>query len=296
MLGRIASTGLKRHLQAASLRAFAQAMGAHRSETALDRPIFIVGCGRSGTTILGRSLGQHEAVGYLNEPRLLWKAAFPRSDISSRFAAHVGGSLALDENDWNPTNARLLRFLFARELRRTRKSRLCEKTPANEFRLKLITKVFPDARYLWIVREGIFVARSIQRLADRAKGGFGWYGFGDYKWRQLEAACRRSGEDRELSAVGRNNFDRGMLEWRISGQVAADFFGSHPELPMLQIRYEDLTAEPLATLSAACEFAELPHSRRLLRWAERNIRKSGAPGPSNRGPGSDLNTLCVGRA
>ena len=141
MLGRIANTGLKLHLQAVCLRSYARARGIHRREISLDRPIFIVGCGRSGTTIFGRCLGQHEAVGYLKEPRLLWKAAFPRSDISSRFAPRVKGSLVLGEDDWNPANAKLLRFLFARELQSKRKTRLCEKTPGNEFRLELIARV-----------------------------------------------------------------------------------------------------------------------------------------------------------
>jgi hypothetical protein len=35
----------------------------------LTRPVFIVGCGRSGTTILGEMLGRHPQLAYLNEPR-----------------------------------------------------------------------------------------------------------------------------------------------------------------------------------------------------------------------------------
>jgi hypothetical protein len=287
MLARLANTGIKQHLQAACLRSFALARGVHRRERDLDRPIFIIGCGRSGTTIFGRSLGQHEAVGYLNEPRLLWKAAFPRSDISSRFAPRVDGSLVLDADDWNERDARLLRCLFARELQRKGRTRLCEKTPANEFRLELITRVFPGARYLWIVREGHRVAQSIQKQADRAARDFGWYGFKDYKWRQLEQVCRESGEYRELSSPCRNNFDRGLLEWRMSIHAAADFFRRHPELPVLQIRYEDLTADPIGILQQVREFAELPHSPRLFRWAVANIgRTQGAPYAMTSGPGA----------
>jgi Sulfotransferase family len=292
MLGRFANTGIKQHLQAACLRSFARARGAHRRETSLDRPIFIVGCGRSGTTILGRSLGQHEAVGYLNEPRLLWQAAFPRTDISSRFARRVDGSLVLDQDDWTPANARLLRFLFARELQRNGKTRLCEKTPGNEFRLALMTRVFPDARYLWIVREGDHVARSIKKLADGARGHFGWYGFKDYKWRQLEKVCRASAGHRELPSLCCNNFDRGLLEWRMSIHVAADFFRRHPESPMLRIRYEDLTGDPIGTLRSVSAFAELPYSPRLLRWVGDNIRTSqAAPYPPESQPVSGFDAL-----
>jgi hypothetical protein len=293
MLGRVAHTGIKQHLQAVCLRSFALTSGIHWRESSLDRPIFIVGCGRSGTTIFGRCLAQHEAVGYLNEPRLLWKAAFPRSDVSSRFASRVRGSLVLGENDWNPANAKLLRFLFARELQRRGKTRLCEKTPGNEFRLKLIARVFPGARYLWIIREGSSVARSIQRMADGAKRGFGWYGFQDYKWRQLAKVCQESAEHREQASLCRNNFHRGLLEWRLSIRAAADFFHRHPELPMLRIRYEDLTANPIGTLHSAIEFAELPQSHRVLLWAHANVRKSeAAPYPAKGDPVSDFGALC----
>jgi hypothetical protein len=298
MLGRIAHTGVKQHLQAVCLRSFAIATGAHRGAAKLDRPMFIIGCGRSGTTIFARSLGQHEAVAYLNEPRLLWKAAFPRSDISSRFARRLEGSLLLGEADWHPANAELLRFFFARELQRKRKARLCEKTPGNEFRLELMRRIFPNARYLWIIRQGHQVARSIQKLADRATGDFGWYGFKDYKWRQLEKVCREAAGHRELPSLCRDNFDRGLLEWRVSVDVAAAFFGRHPELPVLQIRFEDLTADPIGTLQSVGEFAELTYSPRLLHWAAENIRKTHLTRPSPEGePATDagLNAPYVAR-
>jgi hypothetical protein len=299
MLGRIAHTGVKQHLQAVCLRSFALARGAHRSEITLDRPIFIVGCGRSGTTIFGRCLGQHEDVGYLNEPRLLWKVAFPRSDISSRFAPRVGGSLVLGENDWNPAGARLLRFLFASELRRRRRTRLCEKTPGNEFRLGLISRVFPDAKYLWIVRDRRRVAQSIQKLADRALHDFGWYGFRDYKWHQLEKLVRELTPPSEMPRHSRSNLERGLIEWRMSIRYAEDFFRCHPQLPMLQIRYEHLTADPAGTMCTVSEFAELPHSPQLLRWAARHVNRGDTPPPSNPSESArprGLDCLSLGRA
>ena len=38
----------------------------------VKQPIFILGTGRSGTTILGVTLAMHRAVGFLNEPKALW--------------------------------------------------------------------------------------------------------------------------------------------------------------------------------------------------------------------------------
>ena len=46
-------------------------------------PVFIIGCGRSGTTILGNTLSNHPKIKYLNERRDLWHKAYPEFDIWS---------------------------------------------------------------------------------------------------------------------------------------------------------------------------------------------------------------------
>ena len=40
-------------------------------------PVFIVGMGRSGTTVLGKVLAVHNNVAYLNEPKAMWHVAYP---------------------------------------------------------------------------------------------------------------------------------------------------------------------------------------------------------------------------
>ena len=51
------------------------------SELGRPAPIFIIGCGRSGTTLLGKMFDAHPAVRYLYEPYHLWAAIEPATDF-----------------------------------------------------------------------------------------------------------------------------------------------------------------------------------------------------------------------
>lgn len=62
-------------------RALRQAAAASPTDTSpANPPGFIIGCGRSGTTILGTILEQHPSICYLLEPYHLWAAIDPRTD------------------------------------------------------------------------------------------------------------------------------------------------------------------------------------------------------------------------
>jgi hypothetical protein len=65
----------------------------------LERPVFIIGCGRSGTTILGATLAQHQLVTYLNEPCHLWFSAYPETDIWDTEGVLPGRETGSDPGD-----------------------------------------------------------------------------------------------------------------------------------------------------------------------------------------------------
>jgi len=72
----------------------------------LDRPVFILGCRGSGTTILGRSLSLHPKVTYLDEPTNLWVLCYPESDVSSAEAISHGGKMVLTVADVREISSR----------------------------------------------------------------------------------------------------------------------------------------------------------------------------------------------
>jgi len=65
------------------------------SKKEIARPIFILGCGRSGTTIFGMTLSKHNSITYLNERRDLWFEAYPETDIWTHQATARNGKMHL---------------------------------------------------------------------------------------------------------------------------------------------------------------------------------------------------------
>ena len=63
------------------------------------QPVFLIGCGRSGTTILGTTIGKHESITYLNERRDLWHQAYPEFDICENYL-NEKFDLIIADNVW----------------------------------------------------------------------------------------------------------------------------------------------------------------------------------------------------
>lgn len=235
----------------------------------LDRPAFIIGCGRSGTTILGTVLSRHPDVTYLNEPRDLWIRCVPAADVWSADAAARGGRLALDATDATIRVAWRLRRGFARAVRRSGRGRLIEKLPINAFRLPFLAAAFPGARFVHLQRDGRAVASSIARWCEAET----WYGVDDYKWHLLAAEAARRPETAELPAHCHTAWERGLLEWRLAEDAIARFASAHPDVPRLVVRYEDFVDDPSRVLRAIETFLALRHDPALHAWAAGEVRE-----------------------
>lgn len=246
-----------------------------RRSRASVRPVFIIGCGRSGTTILGTALAQHPAVKYLHEPRNLWRAAYPISDIWTADAPACGGKLALTALDVSPLDKQRLRRAFSREM--AGRSILVEKLPVNSFRLDFLQRIFPDARYLHIYRQGLEVAESIAREEVR-----GWFGIGNYKWQQIAALAESGKQTRGLARECRSAAERGLLEWRLSTEAVLHFLARVERNDWLELSYEELTRDPAITLEAVLKFIGADPSAAVIDFARQTIarrsaRRSAAP-------------------
>ncbi len=125
----------------------------NRSANSPDTPfVFIVGSPRSGTTILGTIFDRHEHISQWYEPYFVWDRHFRDAldDVRSRA-------------DATPEVKAFLRKAFF-DYRAKRGSRLVvDKSPRNSLKVPFIQEIFPNARFVHILRDGRDVTLSINR-------------------------------------------------------------------------------------------------------------------------------------
>jgi Sulfotransferase family len=237
--------------------------------TSVKSPVFILGCGRSGTTILGKLLAQHRSVTYLHEARGLWIAAYPETDIWTEHAVARRGKLVFTESDQNPRKTRALKRRFALELRRSGRPILVEKLPINNFRLPFIRAMFPDCRFIHIWRNGLEVARSIEAMSIQGK----WFKSDQYRWNMLAEYTQSMPETAHLSALCQSDYEKGLLEWRVSTEAATSFLRRLPPDNWLEVSYSSFVANPFGTNERLTDFLRLSPEQTVHDFIQHNVHR-----------------------
>ena len=241
----------------------------------ISRPTFIIGCGRSGTTILGTSLSTHRSVTYLNEPRHLWFSAFPETDIWSSKANSRTGKLLLTEADVDSTKSKKLSRLFRLETVISGRPVLLEKLPINSFRLEFIHHIFPDALFIHIFRNGLEVASSIEKESQKGK----WFGTNSYKWNQLVDYARCEPETSELPELCKSYRDMGLLEWRLSTEAVVAFLRRLPDTRFAELNYDEFVAGPVEAVLQLQDFIGVDRDPAVAAYVSNTVtRKSSKVG------------------
>ncbi|QZH74928.1 MAG: sulfotransferase [Erythrobacter sp.] len=115
----------------------------------ISNPVIILGAPRAGTSVLGRLLEAHPALVHVKEPRLVWR--YGNDGLSDLLPASAA----------RPEVMAHIRDYFGKTVAAAKGDRLLEKTPSNSLRVPFIDKIFPDARYVHITRNGFDAAISI---------------------------------------------------------------------------------------------------------------------------------------
>ena len=221
-----------------------------------DRLLFVISPPRAGSTLLQRMLGSHTEILTLPEPHLITPLAYlgfydlvdkaPYDHINAAEAMRTFVEhLPRKEEDYLDALRAYANTLYERALAPSGRRYFLDKTPAYALVLPFLRKLYPDARYIVLTRHPLAVMSSYANS------------FFDGDWRAAH----------QFNAV---------VE-RYVPAIAA--FLRQPPRHTLQIRYEDLVADPAATLSRIFEFLELEDQPEAVNYGQRFEAKKGMGDP-----------------
>lgn len=225
---------------------------------------FVVGCGRSGTTILGKVISLNPHAKYLSEPYHLWQAIDPRMDVTGLHSSPDDARFFMEADDLTQHAKNRYERLITKAGKQGVHQCVIEKTPHNAGKIGWIEAAEPDAKIVHIVRNGLNVIRSIDRLSTNPtytiafKSNYNqWWGTNGAKWKALskEGSARGYFSD-EIDSV-RSNAQKGAYEWLVSiGELDRwrDQLGDR----LLEITYSQLTSDPGKTCEMIAKHIDIP--------------------------------------
>ena len=239
----------------------------------VDRPLFIIGTGRSGTTILGVLLSMHRDVGFLNEPKAMWHAIYPDEDVIGSYSRGVA-HYRLDEAHADDTVKRNAHRIFGAYLTTVCSQRLVDKYPELVFRVPFVREVFPDAQFIFLVRNGWDTCASIDKWSERCgeqKNGevHDWWGVNRRKWELMIKELIIP--DPYFSDVVphlhefENHSDMAALEWIVTMREGLNRM-RQSDGSILMIHYEHLVRSPEETLDRIAKFAGFSEDEGYLKY------------------------------
>jgi hypothetical protein len=220
--------------------------------------VFVVGSPRSGTSFTATAIGSVPGFLDLGEvPRL--KAAIP-----NLYALKVAG----DEDRVARRAARIVRL--SERVGMAAPHRAIEQTPETTFLVTELARVFPEAQFVHLIRDGRDVAASLidrgwlaggpdERVVARAEGNTqddAGQSFGAYPRFWVESG-------RESEFVAASEATRAAWVWRRYEEAAQAQLGKIDPSRVVEIRYEDLAAAPqemAVRVAAELRAADVPDS------------------------------------
>lgn len=116
----------------------------------LTRPIFIIGCSRSGTSILIQTYNKHLDLCDWSEAAQIMELDLYNPEIDHLKEVY-------DVTDFERFR---IQALFGGKTYLTHKKRFINKHPENSLRINFIKEIFPDALFIHMIREGMATVES----------------------------------------------------------------------------------------------------------------------------------------
>ena len=251
------------------------------------KPVFVIGTGRSGLTLLMDLVAYHPAFAWPSQ----YHSRFPRSyrwailsrilDLAPagsrrKFARKVPKSSEawpmwrecfygfnapfrdLTEADVTPSARNKFQRAVSAILKYQHKQRFIAEL-SGWSRVRFLKEIFPDARFVHIVRDGRAVANSLMNVGYWR----GWAGIHQWRW----GIPRRD----DLALLEKYDYSflaLAAVQWRMLVEnIRVETAKLHPD-DFLLVRYEDLVADPRTETLRCIEFCgldgDLPRYQRHL--------------------------------
>ncbi|WP_370299543.1 sulfotransferase [Abyssibacter sp.] len=279
----------------AAIRMVSRALRPSIDDIEIKAPIFIVGTPRCGSTMMQEILSCHERVAYVThamdsarDPRTFYATELLRKRLkldvegerylkdsiivnagtpaeAMRFWAEA---LKLDPfaltwpdqtlDDFTPEDIEHIYFYIKHVINCFRDrggDRFLNKSPALLTVVPLVAELFPDARFIYLVRDGRQVANSLIKLYRRQREQDIKVNHPMFKDQPFIPYPRVNGLEQAIETWGAEDLRTTSHIWNESIDYMDRIKSSIPHL--MEVRYEDVLAEPQAVVGQILEFCEL---------------------------------------
>jgi len=227
--------------------------------------VFIVGCARSGTTLLQRIVDAHPQIAVT--PELHWVTHYFRDRkkwlaptgrvTAEQVESMIENTKRFSQLEFTPEEFRgllpggepvpyvtFLNGIFALYRQHSGKPLVGNKTPAYVRRLPIFHQIWPEAKFVHIIRDGRDVCLSVLNWyhADRTAGRYSTWA-----------------EDRASTTA---------LWWERKVRLGRQGGRSLPPHLYYEISYERLVHKPAEECAKLCAFLGVPYEEKMLRFHE----------------------------
>lgn len=272
----------------------------------IKEPVYIIGCPRSGTTLLFTILrAAKEFWSSHSESHYIWKSFVPdpRDEMFSVYLKeedYKEGDEKIIEDEYlgrvfrTPFLREFSKYAFYNRFRKifsplyflwrkiivfARKNfggkiRVLDKTPPNTYRIGFLSKAFPDSKFIYLTRNGITnISSLINGWRSTGRFSFKFRNFYDFNkdikiknyhgkvWKFTNPPGWQEYLDKNLEEVC-------AFQWSSAHEKSLEAFKALDKSRFIQVKYEDLVANPPKVIQEICEFLGVDYSGEVKKNCE----------------------------
>lgn len=251
------------------------------------QPVIIIGAARSGTNMLRDLITQ-----------LPGTATWPCDEIN--YVWRYGNAQAVNDElkpaQVKPRTKQYIRQKFIQLARNTGANWIVEKTCANSLRVDFVRAIVPEAKFIFLVRNGLDVAASASRQ---------WHGNLEpyyilkkavyVPWKDLPYYAARYFKHRVWRSLNRKRqlptwgprfaaldamvksgscIETCLWQWKASVDAASSALAKMPDSQVCRVYYEQFVRSPVDEFQTLCDFLEIPCSHSCAVEVTRGVSES----------------------